>query len=466
MKATIIVCLILLILLVALVVYITRPEWENMKLDQPITGRIPIAVLGDSDSHAYRDKHHKIRRGGDYHDVTFQWTEILARLRSTEIDLGQFGYWGTRGSVSRLRSKLGLDARTPRKQDFQYNFAFSGATCRALAPDSYQQQSYQLVKLMSKDPERWRNGLVIIRIGINDFGQLHALEKYAGGKLGAESRQPIVDCLEYISNAVELIRQNHSSVKIALIGIVDNSDLPYEQQTDNIGHARINKVLEIFDQGLMTLATSDPDIMFIEDRQWFSKIFGRWDPSGDVHLRQLSLGGSTPITNTQGDHPKNIVLADRHAGTVFNGLWIRNVLKHVNRQFGLGITPLLDSEIADLVDPHGDLGITSPDWAQNHGPSLTVASDSLAVTINEISRFRLQFEAADSAGNDISETATAFVETDSGEKLWLFGDGKELRFDPTRHNPGRHVLQIQVQDRYQQTAKARLPLTIHKQETD
>jgi len=462
MKIILLLCIIAFTVFTALLLYIIRPEWENKDSNQTGKGRIPIAVLGDSDSHIYRDTHLQVRRGGEFHNVTFQWTEILALLRAHEADLGQYGHWGTRGTVSRIRSKLGLDSRTPRKQDFQYNFAFSGATCNQLAPDSYQHQSSELVKLMDKDPDYWRNGLVIIRIGINNFGQWPQLEKYAVGKPGTESLQFIDDCLHHITNAVELIRQNHSSVKIALTGIVDNSDLPYQQETDDIGHSNINKVLDTFDEGLMELTSDDPNIIFIEDRQWFSKILGRWGSSGYVGERHLSLGGPTAITNTQGDHPKNIVLADRHAGTVFNGLWIRHVLKHINRLFGIGFTPLLDSEIADLVDPQGELGIAPPKRTHEDGPELAVSSDRLEVSMNEFSDFQLPYEATDADGNDISETATAFIEIDSGEKLWLLGDGRDIRFDPKRHTAGQYVLQMQVLDRYQQTAHIRIPLTIHK----
>lgn len=462
MKAIIFVFVIAFILFAAILLYITRPEWENKGANQIKKGHVPIAVLGDSDSHVYRDEHHQIRRGGDFHEVTFQWTEVLAHLRSNEVGLGKFGYWGTRGTVSRIRSKLGLDARTPRKQDFQYNFAFSGATCQQLAPNSYQQQSLQLVKLMDKDPGYWQKGLVIIRIGINDFGQWSALKKYEEGKLSIKSRQRIVECVDHISNAVELIRSKHPNVKIALIGIVDNSDLPYKEETDDAGHANINKVLDIFDEGMMELANNDPNILFIEDRQWFSRILGRGGTSGYVGQRHLGLGGATTINNTQGDHPENIVLADRHASTVFNALWIRHVLEHINSYFGLGFTPLLYSEIADLVDPHGDLGIAAPKPALTDGPTLDADKDHLEISLDELLEFQIHFEAKDSAGTDISETATAFIDSGSGNKLWLFNAGKDIRLDPVRHTPGEYVLQLQVQDRYRQAELIRIPVTIYE----
>ena len=61
------------------------------------TGRITMAVLGDSDSHAYRDTVliPAAKRGGvEFHDSTFQWTEILHALRAHEVDQGEWGVLG------------------------------------------------------------------------------------------------------------------------------------------------------------------------------------------------------------------------------------------------------------------------------------------------------------------------------------------------------------------------------------
>jgi len=357
MKGTVFLRIIALIVFTLFLLFLTRPDWENMGSDRTDKGRVPIAVLGDSDSHSYRDAHLGTRRGGDFHSVTYQWTEILARIRASEIDLGQFGYWGTRGIFYKIRSALGLDARTPRKQDFQYNFARSGSTCRELSPESYEQQSFQLVRLMDKEPDYWRDGLVIIRMGINDIGQWPDLKEYAAGNTGKSSQQAIIECLDYIHSAVKRVHQHHPSVKIVLIGIADNSNWPSAEETDDIGHANINKVLDVFDEGLIEIANNEANTLFIEDRAWFASLMGKRSPSQYVGRRHFSLGGSTTIDNTKGDHPGNIMLADGHTGTVANALWIRHVFKQINRHFGTGFTPLQNSEIADLVDPQGNLGI-------------------------------------------------------------------------------------------------------------
>lgn len=447
--------------LFTLIILSFRTDRNNFSPDQnPAShGRIPIAVLGDSDSHSYRDAHYGMRRGGDYHSVTFQWTEILARLRSSEIELGEFGYWGTRGIIHNIRGAFGLDARTPRKQDYEYNFAFSGASCEELAPHSWQQQSVQLRKLMDRDPEYWRDGLVIIRIGVNDFGQWPKLKTYLRGVINEPIRQPITDCIKHVGDAVKRIRQKYPSVKIALVGIFDNSNWLAEEM-DKSGHDNVNKVLDIFDHGLMKLANNDPYTMFVEDRNWYSQLLGRWGAGGYIGTRTYSLGGPRSIRNTLGDHPANIGLADKHAGTVFNGLWIRHLFSHLNQYFGLGITPLLDSEIADLADPTGTQGL-APEIPQNRGaPTLLLTETPLVLGVEEIDEFRFKFKASDSSGNDISATATGFLQSGSGEKRWLFGQGSQLWMSKDRHPAGLYTLQLQVQDRFQQQAIARVAIRI------
>ena len=56
--------------------------------------RVPIAVLGDSDSHSFHDRkyfpHGSDHRGGKYRPITFNWPEVLMRLRGDQIDLGEW----------------------------------------------------------------------------------------------------------------------------------------------------------------------------------------------------------------------------------------------------------------------------------------------------------------------------------------------------------------------------------------
>ena len=138
---------------------------------------------------------------------------------------------------------------------------------------------------------------------------------------------------------------------------MDNSNWPLGAITDSISHDNINKILDIYDHGLKSLADADANMLFIDDRKWYEQILGFWKSGKYIGERTISLGGKSTITNTKGDDPHNIVLSDNHAGTVANALWINNVIHHINDYFGLGLTPLSYSEIADLVDPDGRLGI-------------------------------------------------------------------------------------------------------------
>jgi len=416
-------------------------------------------VIGDSDSHSYRDSYYGIRRGGKYHDVTFQWTEILARIRPSEVDLGPFGFWGSHNTFYHIRKFLGLYAR-PRKQDFEYNFAVSGATCDTLPPQSFLRQSYLASRLIKKNPRYWNNGLVIIRIGVNDFGQWRHLKKYVSGNITQQVEKPILNCIDRIQDTVSLIRTSNVSVKIILLGIMDNSNWPPVMPLDDNGHRNINRVLDIYDNDLRSIARNDPNILFVEDRKWVEHIIGYWNSEKYIGHREINLGGKTNISNSSGDNPHNIILNDEHSGTVLNGLWIQHLFHKLNDHFGTGFTPLLNSEIADLADPTGQFGIAPPKSNNTKGPSIKLAIDHLVLATNGIGDYRLAFEATDADGNDISETTTAYIQSANGKKLYLFGDGRNLRFDARRHVPGKYTLTLQVQDRYQNKATIQIPLTI------
>ena len=100
-------------------------------------GSIPMAVIGDSNSHSYRDSISfppgSRERGGALRGRNLQWVEIVARLRGGQLDPGPWVAWGRSGNVAWLRESIGLSAgRAPRKEDYLYNFANSGAACKHL----------------------------------------------------------------------------------------------------------------------------------------------------------------------------------------------------------------------------------------------------------------------------------------------------------------------------------------------
>ena len=134
--------------------------------------RIRLAVLGDSDSQSFHDSltlADPSLRGGPYRATTWQWTEVLARLRGDQIDPGEWGAWGTGNYRAYFDEAFGFLAQTPRKDDYRYNFAVSGASCSQLMGHPLR-QAVRLVDLMNTEPQAWRNGIVLIRIGVNDIG--------------------------------------------------------------------------------------------------------------------------------------------------------------------------------------------------------------------------------------------------------------------------------------------------------
>lgn len=338
--------------------------WSFATEAGPINSPIRFGVLGDSDSHSFHDRiliNEPRERGGEFRAITYQWTEIIARLRPQQVDMGKWGEWGTAGRIASVLGAIGFEDRAPRKEDYRYNFAISGAKCENLTT-GMSRQTQRLVYLMDRDTEAWANGIITIRIGINNIGTHEPLNRFAHNGLTPETQREASDCAAYVRESVRLIRANHPTTRIVLIGVLNNSDFvpwishwqaPMELQN-------IAAVLDVYDDALKQLAAADPNILFWDDRAWFAHYFGDRDDAGKPRYHSTHLQGPTPITYTQGDAPINAILADGHAGTVWNGLWARDLLEALNRRFGYAFTPIKEHEIAVLADPNGKLGLSVP----------------------------------------------------------------------------------------------------------
>ena len=316
--------------------------------------RIPVAILGDSDSHGYQDGLGMPRggplRGGAYRDATRQWTEVLAELRPDAVDLGDRGTWGTRRSLVRILEWFGVERRAPRKQDHQFNFAFSGARCRDLEA-GVDRQTPRLLQLMTQEAERWQRGVVICRIGIVDLGGEDMLEKMAHSTLSAEVRQAIDAATACIAGATASIRRRHAKTRIVLVGIFDNSDAPplhprwqTAQETANIRAA-----LDHFDAALRQMTRTDPNMAFFDDRAWFHDRWGFRDGHGKPAYEPLVLAERITIRHGVGDAPEHTALADGHAGLVVNTLWCQSLTQLMAEQLHLPIQPITDTEVVDYL---------------------------------------------------------------------------------------------------------------------
>lgn len=325
-------------------------------------GVIPLAVLGDSDSHAYQDTiliaANSGKRGGKFRATTLQWTEVLAALRSNQINQGAWGVWGAPIKIAETLDWLGLGGRAPRKQDFRYNFAVSGAHCADLMT-GYYRQAPRLLTEMNRVPEQWRRGVVMIQIGVNTIGQNESLDRYAKSGVTPQIRAEILACVEAHQQAISLIAASHPQTRFMVAGIFDNANIAsnFERWTTPVELANIAAALDIFDTGLRSLCAANPNITFIDARGWFRDHWGALDITGKPAHKSVNLGGATSVNNTRGDDPRNAVLADDHGGVVYNALWARRNIEVMNSAFSLNLTPITLAEIAVLADPTGLIGL-------------------------------------------------------------------------------------------------------------
>jgi len=316
---------------------------------------VPLAVLGDSDSHSYQDKVSfpagSGKRGGAYRATTLQWTEVLARLRAQELDQGEWGVWGVHRIVARVQEWVGLQNRAPRKEDYQYNFAISGAGCETLTTGGGRQVQ-RLLALMDREPARWREGVVVLRIGVNSFGMDDGLDQFARDPMGAGIQGEVAQCLSQVRAAIALVHAKHEQTRFVLVGIYDNSNWPryFDRWQSSAALANVARGLDVYDQALQRMADADPRIAFFDDRAWFAKRWGTRDAQGQPAYRPVVLASGLTVHNTIGDEPHHAVIADGHAGLVWNVLWAQSLVELLNQRLGLKITPIGDAEASRLVD--------------------------------------------------------------------------------------------------------------------
>lgn len=347
--------LLLLLLLVVLAVLL-----GNGHVGGPERGQsgLPVGVLGDSDSQSYQGRiaigpiaATTPPAGGRFHATTFQWPEVLARMRGETLHLGPWGTWGVPRwqSFARVRDGLGLRWRGPQKEDYRHNMAWSSG-CESLMEGPWR-QAPRLLDIMDEDPVWWRRGGVVIRIGVNNFGK-DSLDLLADDPHAPRVRQQMDNCLDAIRQSVLLIRGRHPDTRFVLVGIFNNvhwtgyfEKFPSPQAQSNIAAG-----LDYFDNGLRRFVQEDPrQRAFFDDRAWFERHWGGRGPDGRPAYRAVDLGLGWPVTNTEGDDPRNAVLANGHAGLVWNVLWVQSLVDLMRTSFGLDIPAISDEEARAFV---------------------------------------------------------------------------------------------------------------------
>lgn len=316
---------------------------------------IPFAVLGDSNSHSYQDNAwfpaDSTERGGAFRSRTFQWTEVLARLRGQQLDPGPWMRWGRPGVIALAREWMGLPGgRAPRKEDYLYNFANSGAACKNLMQGRFRQVP-RLVALMDEEPERWRRGVVVIRIGLNNWAGL--LDLQASNPDAPELREVMTFCAGEIGAAVRRIHASHPATRILLVGIGNEADDPANfdrwqsaKESRNIGAA-----LDAFNASIRRLTEGDARLAYFDDVAWFRGHWGSRNAEGKPDYKTVEISPVLRVTNTIGDDPHNSVLADLHPGLVWNALWAQALVARLREAFDLPLAPIEDEELRRFLEP-------------------------------------------------------------------------------------------------------------------
>lgn len=325
------------------------------RFDSPFEGRVPIGIIGDSDSCSYQGQivfnHGDPPSGGDYHVSTLQWPEVLARIREEQVYLGDWRVWGISRwlSMTRLRDGLGLRWRGPRKKDYRFNFAWPSG-CSNLLEGGWRQVP-RLVEVMNENTACWQRGVVIIRIGVNDFGK-ESLDELAADPSAPAVRRTMQRCLTEIQKSVALIRSKHPETHIVLVGIFDNVNWPeyLGKFRSGLEVSNVARGLDYFDDGLRSLCASGSNMAFFDDRAWFRGHWGARDLNGEPAYNIVTAGSDLKVTNTAGDAPRNAVLANGHAGLVWNVLWVQSLVNLIRVSFGLPIDAITDQEVGEFIN--------------------------------------------------------------------------------------------------------------------
>lgn len=334
--ATCFFCLLCLLFL-TLALYANNNFIGQPDKNRQINSLVPIAVLGDSDSHSYRDSYDNKERGGQYHAYSYNWIELWSRLAKNEINPGQWGTWGNHYRVARIKNLLMLKSRSPKKLDYEYNYAVSGLSCRSLLNDWPYQGKWLLNEIRS-NTDYWNNGIVIIKIGYNDIGKTSDLKQWKKTGLSTESSTLVSNCTDSIMAMSDSILAISPSVKISIAGVARTYNFmdEWDERLDEKSIQNIEEVLSGFDSRLEKYASDRTRVAYIDDHFWFNNIFGSQE-SNDLKPG-VEFSQDIELINASGDEPVNMLLADHHTGTLYNGLWINHLITEINRQLNMTLS--------------------------------------------------------------------------------------------------------------------------------
>ena len=315
---------------------------------------IRIAIMGDSDSAAYQDRYSfppgSTDRGDSYRPYTLQWTEVLTRLRSAQLDMGPWGLWGQRKPFAQLFDLLGMSSRSPKKEDSLYNFAASGAVCDDLITGPFR-QAPRLAELIAQDPNGWADAITVIRMGGNDIGHHPMLQLVAKEPTAPAFLERVANCVRRTREAVDLLHEAQPTLRIVIVGPFNDTDDPYsrEEWHSATEQANLRRAFSFFIDDLRKLTAGNSRLHFMDDRPWFIRRWGERDANGNPTYKTVRIEGVLDVTHTVGDEPTHSVMKDDHNGLVWNTFWAQALVEELNTAWQLGIPPITESEIAGFI---------------------------------------------------------------------------------------------------------------------
>jgi hypothetical protein len=168
----------------------------------------------------------------------------------------------------------------------------------------------------------------------------------------ASVMREIQRCITKIQESMVMIHAKHPSVRFILVGIFNNAEISAfsNQWTGPNELNNIGTGLDVFDNGLKALAKKYPATYFFDDRAWFRQYWGSRYTQYQAAPRNYQAPSGFAVTNSIGDHPGNLALADGHAGLVANALWTRHLQLLMNQSLGTHLRVISDEEIRALYD--------------------------------------------------------------------------------------------------------------------
>jgi hypothetical protein len=118
------------------------------------------------------------------------------------------------------------------------------------AGGGWSRQVPRLVRAMDAEASKWRNGIVVIRIGGNDFANdVTNLDLLAKDPQSPVARAKMDMCLSEIRKAVAMIHHAHPQTRIVLVGVFNNVNWErmHDQWHSPTPLANISKGLDYYD---------------------------------------------------------------------------------------------------------------------------------------------------------------------------------------------------------------------------